>query len=292
MADVIELRNDRLAVGLLPEIGGSIGRFDYLGDSGSIPILRPGDRPASPLDAACFPLVPYCNRIRGGHFVFRGRTVELRPNMAGDASPLHGQGWLAAWTVDKWTERHATLSFLHEPGQWPWRYHAVQRFDLDEHGLTSELVCTNAGTEPMPCGLGFHPYFPCSSGTWLATHVETVWTVDANVLPVANIPAAGEYDLSGGPICGRGLDNGYGGWGGEARIEQPSVPFAVRLSSPPAGFFQLYSPRSGGIFVAEPVSHANAALNAAEADWPSLGMRVLAPGEAMAMIMRLEIELR
>ena len=46
------------------------------------------------LDAASFPLVPYVNRIRGGRFTFRGREVRLAPNMAGDPSPLHGQGWL------------------------------------------------------------------------------------------------------------------------------------------------------------------------------------------------------
>ncbi len=37
------------------------------------------------------------------------------------------------------------------------------------------------------------------------------------------------------------------------------------------------------------MSHANAALNAPEEQWPELGMRVLAPGEAMALDMRLEV---
>jgi aldose 1-epimerase len=41
--------------------------------------------------------------------------------------------------------------------------------------------------------------------------------------------------------------------------------------------------------VAEPVSHANAALNAPEEQWDELGMRVLDPGEAMALDLRLEV---
>ena len=53
------------------------------------------------LEAASFPLVPYVNRIRGGRFTFRGREVRLAPNMAGDPSPLHGQGWLAPWQVEQ-----------------------------------------------------------------------------------------------------------------------------------------------------------------------------------------------
>jgi aldose 1-epimerase len=61
------------------------------------------------------------------------------------------------------------------------------------------------------------------------------------------------------------------------------------LSSPDALFFQLYSPPTGGIFVAEPVTHANAALNAPEEDWAELGMRVLEPGEQMKLDMRIEV---
>ena len=67
------------------------------------------------------------------------------------------------------------------------------------------------------------------------------------------------------------------------------LPFKLQLTSPGARFFQLYSPATGGIFVAEPVTHANAALNEPEEQWPELGMRVLAPGEAMNLSMRLAV---
>jgi aldose 1-epimerase len=63
----------------------------------------------------------------------------------------------------------------------------------------------------------------------------------------------------------------------------------VRLSSAQAKFFQLYSPAQGNVFVAEPVTHANAALNAPEYEWPELGLRVLAPGEAMSLDVRLDV---
>jgi aldose 1-epimerase len=141
----------------------------------------------------------------------------------------------------------------------------------------------------MPCGLGLHPYFPCSAGTRLATSVDHVWTVDDNVLPVARIAATGRYALDGGPICGRDLDNGYDGWNGRAEIETPGAPFRLILFSPDAPFFQLYSPGSGTLFVAEPVTHANAALNAPETEWGELGMTVLEPGETMSIHMRIDV---
>jgi aldose 1-epimerase len=61
------------------------------------------------------------------------------------------------------------------------------------------------------------------------------------------------------------------------------------MSSPAARFFQLYSPSEGGIFVAEPVTHANAAINALEPKWAELGLRTLEPGEAMSLDMRLDV---
>ena len=93
----------------------------------------------------------------------------------------------------------------------------------------------------MPCGPGFHPYFPCRADTRLSTHVENVWTVDERVLPVERIPSRGHYDVSGARICGRDLDNGYDGWSGTASIDTPGLPFSLVMSSD-ATFFQLYSP--------------------------------------------------
>ena len=280
-----------LELGLSPSIGGSISAFEWLGDSAApTPILR-GCNSFSPnvLEAGNFPLVPFVNRIRGGRFDFRGRSVALAPNMAGDPSPLHGQGWLAPWRVLSAGDRDAELGFVHGAGEWPWDYEARQAFALDERGLTLTLSCRNVSAEPMPCGLGQHPYFPCGERTVLDTAVTDAWEIDDKVLPTEKVPATGRFDLRQRKVCGQGLDHGFGGWGGRALLSDPDWPFTLAMSSPDADFFQLYSPAAGGLFVAEPVTHANAALNAPEAEWPELGMRVLAPGEAMSLAMRVEV---
>ena len=241
------------------------------------------------LEAACFPLVPFVNRIRGSRFHFRGREIVLAPNMAGDANVLHGQGWLASWGVLFANDREAALAYEHEAGEWPWAYEARQHFTLDDAGLTVRLSCLNASTEPMPCGLGQHPYFPCGPETRIDTQVACAWEIDDAVLPVARVAATGRFDLRDRSVCGQMLDHGFGGWGGMARLSDPAWPAVLEMSSPDAQFFQLYSPQVGGLFVAEPVSHANAALNAPEAEWRELGMRVLEPGEEMSLEMRVHI---
>jgi aldose 1-epimerase len=288
--ELVTLRSGRLRLELSHGIGGAISAFEWIDADGARPILRKCHTPLEKvLDADCFPLVPYVNRIRGGTFTFRGRTIHLQPNMAGDPSPLHGQGWLNPWRVESTEPARAVLAYDHPSGEWPWSYHAEQHFSLDDRGLWARLSCGNRSDGPMPCGLGFHPYFPCGRETRLDAHVDCAWTVDEHVLPVAKVPAEGRYDLRDQLVCGQGLDNGFGGWGGEARMADPGWPHELRLSSPDAKFFHLYSPPTGRIFVAEPVTHAHAALNYPESEWPGLGMRVLAPGEEMCLDMRLDV---
>jgi aldose 1-epimerase len=288
--DRLTLRAGRLELQLSPSIGGAVHSFTWLGEDGRVPLLREShSAEQSVLGHASFPLVPYVNRIRGGRFSFRGHEVVLAPNMTGDISPLHGQGWLGAWTVDSVQERSAVLRFVHEAGEWPWRYEAQQEIALDESGFTILLTCRNTSASPMPCGLGQHPYFPCTADTRIDTAVRTAFEIDEHVLPTGEVSATGRYDLKDRAICGQGLDHGFGGWGGEAILTDPAWPAPLRLSSPDVRFFQLYSPDSGGIFVAEPVSHANAALNEPEERWAALGLKVLEPGREMELEMRLEL---
>ena len=285
------LERGSLSLSLVPARGGGIASFECCAVSGGkIAIFRPleaGDK--SPTALASFPLVPFVNRVRDGAFAFRGRRVTLARNMLPDPSPLHGQGWLAPWDIERRSGDGAELVYRHPAGEWPWDYEARQRFALDDDGLSLDLACTNRSDEPMPCGLGHHPYFPCTPSTRLDTRVESVWTIDERVLPVEQIPAAGRYDLRDRPVCGQDLDHGFGGWNGRATISDPGLPFRIEMSSPDAGFFQLYSPTSGGLFVAEPVTHANAAMNEPEEKWGELGLRVLEPGESMSLTMRVDV---
>jgi aldose 1-epimerase len=289
----LTLSSGTLELELRPSSGGAIGRLGYSGYAGRTAVLRPSPDPLQNiLQAACFPLVPFANRIRGGCFRFRDQEVRLDPNLAGDPSPIHGQGWTSSWRVESSSDSDAVLAFDHSAGEWPWAYEARQHFRLGEDCLRLRLTCRNVSSEQMPCGLGLHPYFNCGPETRIQTGVEEVWAVDANVLPAARLPATGRYDISDGKICGRDLDNGYGGWSGRAIISDPAWPFEIELSSPSARFFQVYSPPEGGFFAAEPVSHANAALNQPEGDWPSLGIELLEPGDEAALEMRIDMRVK
>ena len=288
--DRLTLRAGPLVLEMLPAIGGSIARFDHLGGEGRQPLLRGTDADyADVLESACFPLVPYANRIRGGRFQCNGQEIRLATNLPGDASPLHGQGWRAAWAVEQLQDASVEMRFDHAAGEWPWDYEAHQRIELSPVGCAIELSCRNLSDRPMPCGLGLHPYYPCDARTVLDTGVASVWTVDADVLPVDKRPATGRYSLQHRLISGQSLDNGFGGWSGTARVIWPERPVALELASDDAGYFQVYSPVRGGFFAAEPVQHANAALNSPQDEWTGLGMQLLGPGESRRLLTRFTV---
>ena len=154
---MIDLRAGDYRLVLEPARGGSVARFDF----GEEALFRPTCGP-SVLDTACFPLVPFSNRIAQGVFHAGGQDVRLAPNFPGAPHPhtLHGFGWLCEWQVIEASANRALLRHAYVAGEWPWDYVAEQRFDLSDRGLTHRLTICNRGNSPMPAGLGLHPEYP------------------------------------------------------------------------------------------------------------------------------------
>lgn len=283
MTERVRLQAGALELELTPAVGGSVARYAFEGR----PLFRetPADY-AEVLQSACFPLVPYSNRVFDGRFSFEGREILLPSNNPPQRHPLHGLGWRGAWTVIDASERRAALAFDWPGGAWPWPFKAEQGFALDEQGLAVALSVANLGDSPMPAGLGLHPYFPCPPGTVLDAPVTEVWTVNGDLFPNGREPAAGSYDLRDRVIHHADLDNGYGGWSGEATIRWPDGR-GLRISSEQR-FFQVYAPTSEDVLCAEPVSHANGALNAPTRDQEDLGLKVLPPGKRFTLTVRFD----
>ncbi len=284
------LKAGHLELELAPAIGGSIVRFDHVHAAQRQHLLRPSSADAdSALGMASFPLVPYANRIRGGMFECDGVLVQLTPNMAGDQSPLHGQGWLHPWTATISDEQSATLHYLHETDEWPWRYESWQDFELDEDGLSLTLGCRNLSPQPMPCGLAQHPYFPCDNDTTIDAPVGAASTADAQTLPVERVDATGRFDLRNRKIGSAGLDNAFERWSGIADFAWLDQPKRLRMTSPDATRFHIYSPIGERYFAAEPVQNAVTALNYPQSDWHMLGIALLVHGAARELRVRFEV---
>ena len=82
--DFLVLRHEATQLTLDPWRGGAIRDFSWRGQD----IFRPtpADAGDDPFDVACFPMVPYANRVANGRFNFAGRAVQLETKLAGRSS--------------------------------------------------------------------------------------------------------------------------------------------------------------------------------------------------------------
>lgn len=286
----VALERGDLQLDLLPGLGGAIAAYRWIRGGEAFPLMRETEGDAvDVLQTASFPLIPYCNRIRDGRFRFRDREVRLSPNLPPQKHPLHGQGWRQPWRVVDAGDDWAELAVVHQADEWPWTWEGRQRFRLDDEGLEVELICRNLSGEPMPCGLGQHPFFDAPDDLEIDTRVSGVWTIDDEIMPVALEPAEGRYGLERRRIARADLDNGYEGWSGDAILRWPSAGAGLRISSRDAPRFQVYAPTDAPVLCAEPVVNANDALSRPETEWEAAGITVLAPGEAVRMTSRFDV---
>lgn len=195
---LLRLAEGPLRVEVAPALGGAIDGFWSVSEPGRrLDWLRPATSEVlarhDVLGMGSFPLVPFCNRIRGGRARFEGREICFPPNHPGVDSPhpLHGIGWQRAWTVLAHGDRGCELG-LYVPASpaWPWRFSATQRIELEAGGLTVRVSVLNEDTAAMPAGLGHHPYFPHTPGTQLACSTAAMWQTDPERMPT--VLATGE----------------------------------------------------------------------------------------------------
>lgn len=253
--------------------GGAIREFTWRGRA----ILRPRlpDAENDPMLMACFPLVPYANRIAGGRFDFAGREVRLRRNWDRDPHPLHGQAWRAAWRVETLSGSHARLAFCGGGDDWPWRYRAVQEFELRTDGLDVRLSVENQSDGIMPAMLGLHPFFPEADLATVQTRARSVWLSDAQALPVEEVmtPAQWAFDTARSAVR-VALDHCFDHWDGTALVRWPDR--TLKLSSSGARSLHVYTPAATGFFCLEPQTAPAGALNRDGGEFASL-----APGERL-----------
>lgn len=275
---VIEKGPARLA--LAPRVGGAIASFTI----GGRDVLRPMEAGATDaLASACFPLVPFCNRIPNGRFTLEGRDYVLPPNLGDHPHPLHGQGWRNAWTVEAARGGEALLSYTHAADAWPWTYRAEQRFTLSEAGLRVELSVTNTSDRAMPAGLGFHPYFPAREGETLTAANDGVWMIDEEVLPTTHHAGVWGPDwASGAAVAGHDLiDHCYTGWNQRAVLRAPGQPDATITASAECRWLHIYIPPGEGFVCVEPCASRPNPFGEGET-----GMVTLRPGESRSVWMQ------
>lgn len=292
---LIELASGPLSATLNPAGGGTIVAFQLDRAGQPHDLLRRADSGSvergDPLGASCFPLVPFFAFVRSGRIPFAGRECAMAPNHPSEPFPLHGDGWLAQWTVESADRAAAALSYAHDgDGGTPFRYRAGLRFVLDDDALAVTVAVTNAGEGPMPAGIGLHPYFPKTADVELRARMSGVWPEppDAKRLGAQDLPRGWDFS-DGRRMAEIGLDHCFSGWDGRATVTWPSRRLALDVTTArPLGILCVWSPKGESFFCVEPVSHVNDGFFEMARGAPEHGMRILQPGETLSGAVRFQ----
>jgi aldose 1-epimerase len=267
---LVVLQSAATRVVLDPRRGGTIRELKWQGRD----VLRPTPAQAGddPFDTACFPMVPFVNRIAHGRFEFGGRTVQLERNWSEDPHPLHGQGWRKPWNVVPESASRATLRFEGGADEWPWRYRCEQHFHLQPDGLSVELSLENLSTGPMPAMLGLHPYFPDATQVRMNARLPRVWLTDRGALPLGEVhtPLAWSFEPAR-PVKTVALDHGFPGWDGVVSLRWPDRTVTITARDCPC--LHVFVPADKDYFCVEPQTAAAGALTRGAGE-----ATVIAPG--------------
>ena len=274
-----ELHAGALRLALRPDLGGSIAGLWHR----DAPILRSVE-PAALSDArhaACFPLVPYSNRLGFRHFRWKGHEYTTQPNFEGSPHSLHGVGWMRAWEMVSSSAVDVVLRLRHEAdADWPFAFEARQYFTLTPQSMSVQMVFTNLADTAQPVGLGWHPYFPKRSRSRLHIELSDRWDADVAELPIRKVAQPG-IDSD---VAHLDFDNCFEGWRGPARIRDERFSLQLTSSLP---YLVVYTPQQHDYFCVEPVSHVSNAIHMA--DPAAHGMKSVAPGESIDAAMKLEV---
>ncbi|SNS77677.1 aldose 1-epimerase [Noviherbaspirillum humi] len=258
-ADIITLEAGKQRLRLIPSLGGSVAAWDWKAGDAWAPLFRPWDGQSEErYSFACFPLVPWSNRITGGGFEHDGVFHPVKLNKPGEAYPIHGDGWMQPWQVQDQGDGAITLALeSHRFDGDPYDYRSTQRFILEPHALRIELSVTHHGEKPLPYGLGLHPYFVRNERTLLQSPCDGVWLAGDDPIPVSHtteFPPTWDYNQPA-PLQGPLIDNCFTGWIGESVISYPDRGISITMTMDDCnGYSLMYRPPDLPFFCLEPIT--------------------------------------
>jgi aldose 1-epimerase len=164
-------------------------------------------------------LFPFPNRIRAGRFSWNGKDYQLPLNDPAKKNAIHGFACRRPWHV---VDRGADEASAWITGEfqgwrdapecralWPADYRLRLTYRLGPRRLRLEAVVDNPDQQPLPFGLGYHPYFlvegkACS----VSVPAESYWELE-ECLPSGKVqPVDSRCDLrKPRPLEGLELDD-------------------------------------------------------------------------------------
>ena len=280
--DHVHISDGPIDIELLPEVGARFHRLRAFGHD----LLRTPDDPRAyarePFLWGAYVMAPWCNRIEAVPTRVGDRTVDLRPGFP-DRTAIHGQVASAAWT----RRDEGTFAIRAGGDGWPWPYEVEERVSVAGSGLRVALRLTNLADEPMPAGIGLHPWFVGPLDIAVAAS-----RVAPNLDPAGGsgevagrcdlrrmVPVPDDIDATWLDVAERAVDLRWPALGLEA---------TMRLDSNGRRAVAVASPAGAGVVAVEPQTPGPWGLRRYLAGDPD-GLQALLPGASLDLAIELEV---
>lgn len=199
-----ELRHgDQLAVAV--EVGGGLRLYE----AGGRPVIEPYGIEERCEAAHGAPLIPWPNRLAGGHYSFGGAEHQVPINEVDKQNAIHGLLRWRNWSAERRSDNEVILTTrLHPMEGYPFFLEVSITYRLSEGGLEVTTRGLNLGDGPLPYGTGQHPYLSPGEGTIDTCRLqlqaaERLLTDPTHQLPVGTEPVAGSnFDFAEGRLLG------------------------------------------------------------------------------------------
>jgi aldose 1-epimerase len=153
------------------------------------PLVTAYDADELPPGGAGQLLLPWPNRIDGGHYRLAGTEYQLDLSEPAAGNAIHGLTRWSSWSLAR-HDPHAVVLHLALLGRtgYPFRLDLTVEYQLSGgSGLMASVTAHNAGSRPAPYGTGSHPYLtagaPAVDGCELTLPVSQWLPADRRGIP-------------------------------------------------------------------------------------------------------------
>ncbi len=150
-----------------------------------------GDEPDDPVSSARGQLLfPWPNRIDGGRYNFMGIEYQLPINEVATGNAIHGFVRNMTFSADRILPDLLVLNSQigPQPG-YPFEFAIKVSYKIIDSGVKIAFEVANLGIEPMPIGLGLHPYLRIDGqgiDSWeLKINAEDYLEVNSRSIPIS-----------------------------------------------------------------------------------------------------------
>ena len=296
---------------VLPGFGFNCYSFEVPHDGGMLELLWSvagfAEGNHSPSGSGIPILFPFPGRVPGAVLHWQGQEYQLVAS-DGLGNAIHGFVLDRPWRVLDQSDRYVVGQFqasIDEPALlscWPADFSITTTYEVRGSVLQGRYRLENPGDQPLPCGLGTHPYFrlplggPQRDDCQIRVPVTAQWKLENLLANGEVLPLDKETDLVNGVDFGHlQLDNVFTGLTFQEKHCRATIrdPHSERtLCMTFNDMFQqcvLYNPPHREAICIEPYTCVPDAFQLSEATAPT-GLIVLEPGQSIEGVVDIALE--